>query len=117
GWAGLLLLDREGTVVKGLGDVRVRQALNFAVDRAAITKAVYGDYGAPVSQPQMPGYDGYSPEAAKTYPHDPDKAKKLLKAAGYGSGLTIPVNYGAFDPSTAKMVQAVQQHPPRWASS
>ncbi|CBG75594.1 MULTISPECIES: ABC transporter substrate-binding protein [Streptomyces] len=108
-WAGLFLLDREGTVVKGLGDVRVRQALNFAVDRAAITKAVYGDYGTPVSQPQMPGYDGYSPEAAKMYPYDPAKAKKLLKAAGYGSGLTIPVNYGSFDPSTAKMVQAVQQ--------
>lgn len=107
-WAGLFLLDREGTVVKGLGDERVRQALNFAIDRSAITKAVYGDYGTPVSQPQMPGYDGYSPEAAKMYPYDPDQARKLLKAAGYGKGLTIPVNYGSFDPSTTKMVQAVQ---------
>ncbi|WP_328505254.1 ABC transporter substrate-binding protein [Streptomyces sp. NBC_00391] len=107
-WAGLFLLDREGTVVKGLGDERVRQALNFAVDRSAITKAVYGDYGTPVSQPQMPGYDGYSTAAADMYPYDPAKAKKLLKEAGYAKGLTIPVNYGSFDPSTAKMVQAVQ---------
>ncbi|MFF4357666.1 ABC transporter substrate-binding protein [Streptomyces sp. NPDC001604] len=107
-WAGLFLLDRDGTVVKGLSDVRVRQALNFAVDRAAITKAVYGDFGAPVSQPAMPGYDGYSPEAEKMYPYDPAKAKQLLKAAGYADGLTIPVNYGSFDPSTTKMVQAVQ---------
>ncbi|MFE3036606.1 ABC transporter substrate-binding protein [Streptomyces canus] len=107
-WAGLFLLDRQGTIVKGLGDSRVRQALNFAVDRAAITKAVYGDYGVPVSQPAMPGYDGYSPAAEKTYPYDPAQAKKLLKAAGYGNGLTIPVNYGSFDPSTTKMVQAVQ---------
>ncbi|WP_105974285.1 ABC transporter substrate-binding protein [Streptomyces geranii] len=107
-WAGLFLLDRAGTVVKGLGDVRVRQALNFAIDRAAITKAVYGDFGAPVSQPAMPGYDGYSPDAEKVYPYDPAKAKQLLAAAGYAKGLTIPVNYGSFDPSTAKMVQAVQ---------
>ncbi|MGP4047688.1 ABC transporter substrate-binding protein [Streptomyces sp. 2A115] len=107
-WAGLHLLDREGTVVKGLADERVRQALNFAIDRTAITKAVYGDFGTPVSQPAMPGYDGYSPAAEKMYPYDPAKAKKLLKAAGYGKGLTIPVNYGSFDPSTTKMVQAVQ---------
>ncbi|MGW1718313.1 ABC transporter substrate-binding protein [Streptomyces sp. NPDC002156] len=107
-WSGLFLLDREGTVVKGLGDERVRQALNFAVDRTAITKAVYGDFGTPVSQPAMPGYDGYSSAAAKMYPYDPAKAKELLKAAGYEKGLTIPVNYGSFDPSTAKMVQAVQ---------
>jgi peptide/nickel transport system substrate-binding protein len=56
----------------------------------------------------MPGYDGYSPEAAKMYPYDPAEARKLLKAAGYRNGLTIPVNYGSFDPSTTKMVQAVQ---------
>lgn len=107
-WAGLFLLDRDGTVVKGLGDERVRQALNHAIDRAAITKAVYGDFAAPVSQPAMPGYDGYSPAAEKVYPYDPAKAKKLLKAAGYDKGLTIPVNYGSFDPSTTKMLQAVQ---------
>ncbi|MET8080354.1 ABC transporter substrate-binding protein [Streptomyces sp. NPDC005303] len=106
-WAGLYLLDREGTVVKGLRDVRVRQALNLAIDRAAITKAVYGDYGKPLSQPAMPGYDGYSPDAEKTYAYDPAKAEQLLKAAGYEK-LTIPVNYGSFDPLTTKMLQAVQ---------
>ncbi|WP_237277027.1 ABC transporter substrate-binding protein [Streptomyces caniscabiei] len=42
------------------------------------------------------------------YPYDPAKAKKPLKEAGDAEGLTIPVNYGSFDPSTTKMVQAVQ---------
>ncbi|MEU0671960.1 ABC transporter substrate-binding protein [Streptomyces sp. NPDC006172] len=107
-WAGLFLLDRDGTVVKGLADVRVRQALNYAIDRDAITKAVYGDYGTAVSQPAMPGYDGYSPAAEKMYTYDPAKAKSLLAKAGYAKGLTIPVNYGSFDPTTAKLVQAVQ---------
>ncbi|MFF5979256.1 ABC transporter substrate-binding protein [Streptomyces olindensis] len=107
-WAGLFLLDREGKVVKGLADVRVRRALNHAIDREAITKAVYGAYGTPVSQPAMPGYDGFSPEAQKMYPYDPARARKLLAQAGYADGLTIPVNYGSFDPTTAKLVQAVQ---------
>ncbi|MGI5423499.1 ABC transporter substrate-binding protein [Streptomyces sp. CA-179760] len=107
-WAGLFLLDRDGTVVKGLADVRVRQALNYAIDRDAITKAVYGAYGTPVSQPAMPGYDGFSTDAQKMYPYDPAKARKLLARAGYAKGLSIPVNYGSFDPTTAKLVQAVQ---------
>ena len=107
-WAGLYLLDRNGQVVPAMKDVRVRQALNYAVDRAAITKAVYGAYGQPVDQPAVPGFDGYDKSLESRYPYDPAKAKKLLAAAGFGSGLTIPVNYGSFDPDNTKMVQAVQ---------
>lgn len=107
-WAGLFLLDRDGTIVPAMKDVRVRQALNYAVDRAAITKAVYGDYGQPLDQPAVPGFDGYSKASENAYPYDPEKAKQLLADAGYASGLTIPVNYGTFDAENTKLVQAVQ---------
>lgn len=107
-WAGVFLLDRAGSTVPALGDVRVRKALNYAVDRKAITKAVYGEYGQPVDQPQVPGFDGYSSTAQKAYPYDPTKAKKLLAEAGYSKGLTIPVNYGSFDADNTKLIQAVQ---------
>ena len=107
-WAGLYLLDRNGVVVPALADKRVRQALNYAVDRKAISKAVYGTYGAPLDQPAVPGFDGYSKSAAKTYTYDPKKAKELLAQAGYADGLTIPVNYGTFDQENTKLVQAVQ---------
>jgi peptide/nickel transport system substrate-binding protein len=107
-WAGLFLLDRDGTVVPALKDPRVRQALNYAIDRQAITSAVYGKYGTPVSQPAVPGTDGYSSSAEGIYSYNPAKAKQLLAAAGYGKGLTIPVNYGSFDPDNSKLVQAVQ---------
>lgn len=107
-WAGLFLLDRAGTVVPALRDPRVRQALNYAVDRMAVTTAVYGGYGEPLAQPAVPGTDGYSDAAESRYTYDPAKAKQLLAAAGYASGLTIPVNYGSFDPDTAELVQAVQ---------
>jgi peptide/nickel transport system substrate-binding protein len=107
-WAGLYLLDRDGAVVPALKDPRVRQALNFAIDRPAITSAVYGKYGTPLSQPAVPGTDGYSTSAGGVYAYDPAKARQLLAAAGYGKGLTIPVNYGSFDPDNTKLVQAVQ---------
>jgi len=107
-WAGLYLLDRDGTVVPALKDPRVRQALNFAINRQAITSAVYGKYGTPLSQPAVPGTDGYSSGAENVYTYDPAKARQLLAQAGYGKGLTIPVNYGSFDPDNTKLVQAVQ---------
>src|SRR5581483_2618718 len=40
-WSGIYLLDRNGTVVPALKDPRVRQALNYAVDRQAVTSAIY----------------------------------------------------------------------------
>ena len=107
-WAGLYLLDRDGQVIPALADKRVRQALNYAVDRKAISKAVYGSYGSPLDQPAVPGLDGYSKSAQKTYSYDPEKAKELLAEAGYANGLTIPVNYGTFDQENTKLVQAVQ---------
>jgi peptide/nickel transport system substrate-binding protein len=107
-WAGLFLLDRTGEVVPALADVRVRQALNYAVDRDAIAKAVYGEFGAPVDQPAVPGFDGYSEASEGTYEYDPDRAREMLEEAGYGGGITIPVNYGAFDQENTKLVQAVQ---------
>jgi peptide/nickel transport system substrate-binding protein len=107
-WAGVFLLDRVGEITPALADVRVRQAINFAVDRAAITQAVYGEYAEPTVQPITAGYDGYDASLEDLYPYDPDKARELLAEAGYAEGFTIPVNYGAFDPDTTKLLQAVQ---------
>lgn len=107
-WSGFYLLDRDGKIVPALADVRVRQALNFAIDRTAITQAVYGEFATPNEQPTAPGFDGYDKSLEGTYAYDPDHARDLLAEAGFGDGFTIPVNYGAFDPDTTKLVQAVQ---------
>jgi peptide/nickel transport system substrate-binding protein len=107
-WAGFFLLDRNGGIVPALADERVRQALNFAVDREAITQAVYGEFGTPTEQPTVSSFDGYDDSLEGTYAYDPDHAIELLDEAGFGDGLTIPANYGSFDPDTAKLVQAVQ---------
>jgi peptide/nickel transport system substrate-binding protein len=106
-WNGVYLLDREGVVAPALADVRVRQALNYAVDREAVARAAYGEAGTPIDQAAVQGFDGYDPELEGTYPYDPEKARELLEEAGYADGFTMAVNYQSFDPGSTKMIQAV----------
>jgi peptide/nickel transport system substrate-binding protein len=87
---GLNLFDRTGKVSKPLGDVRVRQALNYAVDRKAIAKALYGDENLALSQYALKGQAAYDPTLDTRYPYDPAKAKQLLAEAGYPNGFTLP---------------------------
>ncbi len=85
------------TLQKPLGDVRVRRALNLAVDRETIVKTLLQGYGKPTGQPFIPGWLGYDPEI-KPFPYDPAQAKKLLADAGYASGfdLTWNISTGVF---------------------
>lgn len=84
-WKGIALLDRNGKDTPALKDVRVRQAINYAVDRAAVLKAQekgLGEVTSSVFATSSPAYD----KALDTYySYDPAKAKALLKEAGYSS--------------------------------
>lgn len=103
--AGIQLNDRTGALCPPLGDVRVRQAINFAVDRAKITKALLGPYGVPTDQLAVPGGDGDSPR--NFYSYDPGRAKRLLAAAGYPNGFTLPVLIPSSPAFFADLVQAI----------
>ncbi|MCL7459620.1 ABC transporter substrate-binding protein [Micromonospora echinofusca] len=102
---GVVLADRNGTVAPALKDVRVRQALNHAIDRATITKTIFGDFAHPTSQTAAPGFDGYQPALDDRYPYDPAKAKQLLTEAGYPNGFTLKVE--AHTPGIGVVTQAV----------
>ncbi|WP_166459744.1 ABC transporter substrate-binding protein [Amycolatopsis pithecellobii] len=101
---GLDLLDRRGEIVPALGDVRVRQALNLAVNRDTISSALFGEYGKSTDQTVVVGQPGSLPAA--TYQYDPEKAKKLLADAGYGNGLTIPTLTTSYN-GQSRVVQAI----------
>ncbi len=65
-----------------LKDVRVRQAIAYAIDRAPMIHYLWRDMARPANSilpPQHWAYDGDVP----TYPHDPQRARALLDAAGY----------------------------------
>ena len=85
-----------------LDDVKVRQALNFAIDKQEIASIVLGDLVRPadgILPPNFPGYD----EAVQGYEYDPVKARQLLGESKYGGDLenippitiTTPGSFGA----------------------
>ncbi|WP_053208160.1 ABC transporter substrate-binding protein [Jiangella muralis] len=86
---GLNLIDRAGQTSPALGDERVRQALNYAVDREKIVTALVGDSGRPTDQLSAPGQPGWHDEPF--YPYDPDRATELLTDAGYADGFAFTV--------------------------
>ena len=85
--AGFVFADRNGLVSKPLADVRVRQALNYAVDRKTIVKGLWNDTTKPSSQ--FYASDSFDAKAENFYPYNPTKAKSLLAAAGYSSGFSF----------------------------
>lgn len=88
---GLSLLDREGTLDSPLADVKVRQAINFALDRESISSAMLGEYGFATEQTVVPSEAGYVSGLEGTYGYDPERARELLTEAGYPDGFSLPV--------------------------
>jgi peptide/nickel transport system substrate-binding protein len=93
GFYGAFLLDRGGALVPALKSQQVRQALNYATDRAGIVKALFGAYGQPNDEVSIPGYqdEGFVPSYANYYAYNPAKAKQLLAQAGYPHGFTMSI--------------------------
>lgn len=83
----ILMVIKEGAPWM---DVRVRRAMNLAINRDTITKNVMMGFAKPVAIIQGPASFGYNP-ALKPYPHDPAQAKKLLTEAGYPKGFSFDV--------------------------
>jgi len=83
---GMYIGDIDGKITPALKDVRVRQALNYAIDRKGIVESLYGKYGKPTDQFVPEGIGGYLAKLEDTYPYDPKKAKALLAEAGYPDG-------------------------------
>ncbi len=85
--------------VEPLNDVRVRQALCYAIDPQEIMDFMADGKGSEIGSSMFPSFGKYfMPELNDVYNQDIEKAKELLTEAGYPDGftikLTIPSNYG-----------------------
>lgn len=63
-------------------DIRVRQALNLAIDWPTILEDIYLGYGSQLATCFLPSGFGYK-STLKPYPYNPDRARQLLENAGY----------------------------------
>jgi peptide/nickel transport system substrate-binding protein len=77
---------------KPLDDVRVRRAINMAIDRKAVIQGAGDGYGSPIGSYYVPSAPGYV-DLTKVNAYDPDKARALLKEAGVSNlelSMTLP---------------------------
>jgi peptide/nickel transport system substrate-binding protein len=90
-------------------DVRVRQALNYAVDKEAIIAQLLAGGTRVASQPLTPALLGYDP-SIEPYAHDPARARALLAEAGYAEGFsalaTVSVGVNANDAAIYQQIAA-----------
>lgn len=88
-------------------DVRVRKAVNYAVDSKSIVEFIIDGAGRPSDAPISPDIFGYSEQ--EIYEHDPERARELLAEAGYPDGLDLEFYYpvGRY-PMDNIIAQAVQ---------
>ncbi|MCL5067874.1 MAG: ABC transporter substrate-binding protein [Thaumarchaeota archaeon] len=92
--------------VKPFNDVRVRQALNYAVNRSALIQVVYDGYAQKPTSPAAPNVTGYS-AVTPFYNYNPTLAKQLLAEAGYPNGFNATMITGNSQTSIL-LAQAVQ---------
>ncbi|TVY08586.1 ABC transporter substrate-binding protein [Paenibacillus cremeus] len=98
---------------KPFDDPKVRQALNYAVNKKAIISAFFAGLAEPAVNPMPPSLWGYNKDI-QDYPYDLEKAKALLKEAGYPNGLPGEYTFYAmpvsrpYMPDGKKVAEAIQ---------
>ncbi len=73
-----------------LKDLRVRQAITYAIDRKALARDLVGKGAEPLLSMCDPAQFGRATDV-RDYPYDPAKAKALLKEAGFADGFEMPI--------------------------
>ena len=113
---------------KPFDDVRVRQALCYAVDRQGILDLAFDGYGSLIGSSMYPAFGKYFDDSlTNAYPHDVERAKALLTEAGYPDGfsmtITVPSNYQPHLDTAQVIVEQLREvgvsaeiQPVEWAS-
>lgn len=74
-----------------LSDVRVRQALNHAVDVPSIINNLLSGFGTQIASVTGPAEFGFNPDV-QPYPYDPERARELLAEAGFADGFSTTLD-------------------------
>lgn len=103
----LVVINNKNPVVN---DVRVRLAMQYALDRKAIARAALdSSEGTAAFGQYPPGSQFYDEETEDAWPYDPEKAKSLLAEAGYPNGVTVRGLAGNLPPYSTNAVLVGEQ--------
>lgn len=93
-----------------LKDVKVRQAIAYAIDRERIVEEVYLGYGTPGALPWDKSSPAFSEELNETYAFDLKESAALLEAAGVDDGQIkgLPLAYASENPASGAVAQIIQ---------
>lgn len=91
---------------KPLDNPKIRQAMNYAVDKDAFIKVVYNAYAGPLTSVIAPNTQFFN--AQTPYPYDLEKAKALMKEAGYENGFETTL-WSSNNSTYIKATQFLQQ--------
>lgn len=94
------------TQKKPFDDVRVRQAVNFAINKKAFAKIVFSGYAQPLQSVMTKSVEFFEDQGE--WPYDPAKAKALLAEAGYPNGFETEL-WGANTSTTIRAMEFAQQ--------
>ncbi len=78
-------------ITKILSQKKVRQAMNYAIDKEALIKTLFMGRAKPIGSPITVFDFGYD-DSVKAYPYNPEKAKALLQEAGYPNGFEVTIH-------------------------
>ena len=94
------------TEIKPFDDLKVRQAMNYAIDRDKIVRLLHGTV-VPVNGLLPPPMPGFNPNLMG-YPYDPAKARQLLAESGHPDGFTCKLWLEAGNPVLEPTASAIQ---------
>lgn len=93
---------------KYLKDVRVRKAINYAIDKKTLCEQLVGPWAQPAAGIFPPGVPGYDPNF-KGYEYDPEKAKALIKEAFPNETIKLEL-WVADTPASGRIAEALQAY-------
>ena len=107
---GYLALNTEKPALQ---DVRVRKAINHAIDKETLIKTIFKNLAVPAKNPFAPSIWGYN-DAIEPYDYNPAKAKALLEEAGFDENMepelwAMPVSR-AYMPEPVKTAELIQAY-------
>ncbi len=111
---------REGQAIVGFyfhqqwddvptSDIRVREAMNLAVNRDELAEFVFGGLASPAAVYPVPAKAPVTDPSLQPYPYDPERSRQLLEEAGYGDGFEVIIHsYPRSDvPEGPRMIEAL----------